>query len=126
MSPLLQEDILLGMPALRKQAVTLHVSEAPGTDEDYLLLRRSGTKVYLVYHPHGLTSDALPLATKSTNVIPSGHAALISDTNSTKHTFPWIASRAITGLVEPANKKRVSSMLLVVRIGQNNSKVFRS
>ena len=77
-TPDMQEDVLLGLPALRKMGAILNLAEVANEGADYLQLRRSGTRVPLSYYPTGISSNPMPLTPISKLVIPAGTAKLVN------------------------------------------------
>ena len=76
-TPEMQEDVLLGLPALRKMGADLSLSKVAKEGKDCLMLRDTGTRVPLSYYPSGITSNPLPLTPISRIDIPAGTAKLV-------------------------------------------------
>ena len=77
-TPEMQEDVLLGIPALRKMSADLSLAKVAKDGADYLYLRDTRTRVPLSYYPTGISSNPMPLTPISKLVIPAGTAKLVN------------------------------------------------
>ena len=99
LSPDLKEDMLLGMPSLRAQEVSLHIGLKAGTD--VLHLRRSGVDVALSHFPYGVQTGDLPLKSVEAVTIPRGRGAWVRVGLDNSRGLLWPRERELTGIVSP-------------------------
>ena len=60
----IEEDVFFGIPALREMSASINVANLDDDEGDYLVLRKTGTKVPLDHFPSGMTSGVLSLSTE--------------------------------------------------------------
>ena len=97
LSPDLKEDVLLGMPSLRAQEVSLHIGLKAGTD--VLHLRRSGLDVALTHFPNGAQIGDLPLQSVETVIIPPGRGKRLRVGLSNARGLLWPKGKDLTRVV---------------------------
>ena len=124
LSPDLKEDVLLGMPSLRAQEVSLHIGLKAGTD--VLHLRRSGLDVALKHFPNGVQIGDLPLKSVETAIIPRGRGRWLRVGLGDPRGLLWPKGRDLTGVVgsTPAQGYSCHAMESVNSIQQNSTSIF--
>ena len=98
----LQDDVLLGMPALRNGRTTLNIGGTP--DDDFIFLREQKVKVRLEHHPYGVRHTKLALSSKVNMVLPAGQGSYMTAYLRGKHGLMWPKGTPLTGLVSGASK----------------------
>ena len=101
LSPDLKEDLLLGMPALRGQEVSLHIGSRAGTD--VLQLRGNGTEVPLTSFPNGVQTGDVPLKAVETFTIARGTGRWVEVGVGRALGIFWPGDKELTGLVSPTS-----------------------
>ena len=93
----LNEDVLLGMPALRKMKTTLHIGET--SNKDRLVMRDSDTEVKLRHYPYGWSTSNFPLQSLVNKIIPAGRAVGIRVAMRKKRAMEWPENMPLEGIV---------------------------
>ena len=100
------EDVLFGIPALRVMSTTLHIADIAGEGADHILLRKSGMKVPLHYHPKGVTAWAIVLSVPLEDrviMLQPGQARTVQLVSRSESEIIWSTEEDIvTGLVSSA------------------------
>ena len=105
LAPELQEDVLLGMPALRNAECSLNIGRV--SEEDSILLRETGEVVQLQHLPFGRHASCLRLSVMEHVHVPSGRAVRVRAFLRGAHGVYWGKQGAVTGLVGPYGRNRL-------------------
>lgn len=107
LSPDLKEDMLMGMPGLRAQNVSINIGRDP--QQDSITLRDHGVTVSLVHFPHGISSTKLNLIADEYVKVPAGtgrYVRVVVEDGGVR----WPRGSTLTGLVRPPVARHYSAL----------------
>ena len=98
----IEEDVFFGIPALREMSASINIANFDDDEGDYLVLRKTGTKVRLTHHPSGMTSGVLALSTEKPFTLQPFSGTTKDLVLRPGKGFMWPEGKPVTGVVLPA------------------------
>lgn len=98
----IEEDVFFGIPALREMSASINIANLDDDEGDYLVLRKTGTKVPLDHFPSGVTSGVLALSTEKPFTLQPFTGATKELVLRPGRGFMWPEGKPVTGVILPA------------------------
>ena len=98
----IEEDVFFGIPALREMSASINIAHFDDKDGDYLVLRKTGTKVKLSHFPSGMTTGLLALSTAKPFTLKPFTGCTRELVLRPGKGFMWPKDKPVTGVVLPA------------------------